>query len=89
MPGKVLMDCEVWLYSNAGANPDLAPAIGLNYLMDAVVAALNPFPLEAQTLGGLVTHCWVEGKIDMHPGDLDGQAIAIIPVKILVPSFGG
>nr|WP_294564482.1 hypothetical protein [uncultured Rhodopila sp.] len=90
LPPKVTLDCEVWLYCNDGSNPDVAPAIGLNNAIDAVEAALKPAPgFEAQTLGGLVSHCWIEGKIDMHPGDLDGQAIAIVPVKLLVPSFGG
>ena len=64
-------------------------ATALNGLLDAVEAALNPFPLEAQTLGGLVTHCWIDGSTDYHPGDLDGQAIAVVPVKVLVPTFGG
>jgi hypothetical protein len=88
MPAKTVLDCEVWLYSKSAE--DDVPAVGLNTLIDAVQAALQPPPgMPAQTLGGLVVHCWIEGHIDMHPGDLDGQAIAVIPVKILVPSFGG
>lgn len=90
LPGKVLMDCEAWLYSHAGQNPDTAPSIGINDLIDAVQAVLNPSPAEeAQTLGGLVIHCWIEGRLDIYPGDLDGQAIAVVPVKMLVPTFGG
>ena len=89
MPGRITLDFEVWLYSRGGADPDIAPATALNGLLDAVEAALNPFPLEAQTLGGLVTHCWIDGSTDYHPGDLDGQAIAVVPVKVLVPTFGG
>lgn len=89
MPAKLEMEFEVWLYSNAGADPDVAPSIGLNDLIAAVAGALDPFPLATQTLGGAVQHCWIEGRVDMHPGDLDGQAIAVIPVKVLVPTFGG
>jgi hypothetical protein len=40
---------------------------------------------ETQTLGGLVSHCWIEGRIEMDSGDNDGQAKAIIPIRILVP----
>ena len=36
-----------------------------------------------QTLGGLVSNCYIGGKIMKDPGDLDGDAIAVIPVKIL------
>jgi hypothetical protein len=38
-------------------------------------------------LGGLVTHCWIEGRIEIHPGDLDGQAIAVVPIRMLVPTI--
>jgi hypothetical protein len=36
-----------------------------------------------QTLGGLVSHCWIDGKIMKDSGDIDGDGIAVIPVKIL------
>lgn len=89
MPAKITLDCEAFLYSNAGANPDVAPSIALNALLDALEATLKP-PLgfQAQTLGGRVQHCWIEGEVKLEPGDLGGQAIAIVPIKILVPSFG-
>lgn len=86
MPAKVVMECEAWIYSNAGTDPNIDPATGLNCIIDAVEAIMKPAPgFAVQTLGGLVAHAWIEGKIDMHPGDLDGQAIAVIPIKILVP----
>jgi hypothetical protein len=47
---------------------------------------LAPSPVSGvQTLGGLVSHCWIEGEIEQFPGVLDGIAKAIVPVKILVP----
>jgi len=90
MPPKVIIECEVWLYSNAGGDPDISPEIAMNGLLDSVEISLQPAPgFNAQTLGGVVAHAWIEGKIDMHPGDLGGQAIAIVPVKMLVPSLHG
>ena len=90
MPPKIVIECEVWLYANTGANPDISPEIAINGLLDTVEVSLQPAPgVNAQTLGGLVAHTWIEGKIDIHPGDLGGQAIAIIPVKMLVPSLHG
>ena len=84
---KTTLDVEVWIYSRAGANPDLAPGVGLNNLVDAVRAAFKPDnPMtRTLTLGGLVQWCRIEGKSDFDPGDLDGQAKAVVPVKILVP----
>lgn len=87
MPPIVTINCEAWIYSTAGADPSVAPDTALNHLLDAVETALRPGPaFDAQTLGGLVTHCWIEGQIDIHPGDLDGVAIAIVPISILCPN---
>lgn len=78
---------EVWIYSQAGQNPDIAPITGLNNLLDAAQAAMAPDnPMTNQfTLGGLVSWCRMVGKIDKSPGDLDGQAIAVADVEIIVP----
>jgi hypothetical protein len=95
LPPATIVEAEAWVYSNAGKDPDLAPAVGLNNLIDAIKAVLDPVPGLPQTLGlatsgpngTTVQHCWIEGRIDMHPGDLDGQAIAVIPIKILAPGL--
>ncbi len=89
LPPKIVMECEVWIYSGGGANPDAVPETPLNYLLDGIDAALMPAPgFSVQTLGGLVTHAWVEGATAIHPGDVGAQAIAVVPVKILVPVIG-
>jgi hypothetical protein len=78
---------EIWIYSQAGQNPDIAPITGLNNLLDAVQAALAPDNRMTNqfTLGGLVSWCRMVGKVDKSPGDLDGQAIAVADVEITVP----
>jgi hypothetical protein len=84
---KRIMEVEVWLYSKAGQNPDAVPGIALNNMADALDVALAPSDMITgrQTLGGLVQHCWIEGHSEFDPGDLDGQAKAVIPIRILVP----
>lgn len=88
LPGRVELEAEIWLYSDGGDDPDLAPEIPLNALIDAVAETLEP-PIygETQTLGiaPLVTHCWLEGRGEIYPGDLGGSAVALLPIKILVP----
>ena len=76
---------ELWIYAKVG--PDDAAAETLNTLMDAVDAALQPdnLAMNTLTLGGLVQHCWIEGDAEYDPGDLDRQAKAVIPIRILVP----
>jgi hypothetical protein len=85
-PAAVTMEVDIYIYTDAGKDPTIVPASILNPLIDAVDAALAPSALSGlQTLGGLVSHCWIDGKIMKDPGDLDGDGVAVIPVKILVP----
>jgi hypothetical protein len=86
VPETVTIEADIYIYIDSGHDEDVVPASTLNALIDAVDAALAPNRLTgAQTLGGLVSHCWIEGKILKDAGDLDGDGIAVIPVKILVP----
>jgi hypothetical protein len=82
------LDCEVWIYSNAGKNPDVAPDTSLNTLVQQVRSCLTPVdPTDDGrfTLNGLVYWCRIEGRSDYSPGDQGGQAIARIPVRITLP----
>ena len=86
-PPRRTMMVELLVYSDAGKNVDFAPGIALNNFADAIDGALQPdnVQLNRLTLGGLVQHCWIEGKTEFYPGDLGPQAKALIPVKILIP----
>lgn len=80
---------EVWIY--AETDPQQPPETQLNPLLDAIEQAMMTPPGMGQTLGGLVTHCWIGGednqktKIDIFEGHAGNRAAAIIPVRILVP----
>jgi hypothetical protein len=84
---KQTIAAEIWIYSNAGQNPDTVPETALNNLLDAVQAAFAPDDSRTNrfTLNGLVQWCRLEGKIDKDPGDISGQAIAVAEVQITVP----
>jgi hypothetical protein len=84
-PPKVMMSVDLFIYTRPGTDTGITPISILNPLIDAVDAALRPGPAAGgrQTLGGLVSHCYIDGKIMKDPGDLDGDGIAVIPVKIL------
>jgi hypothetical protein len=79
VPPKRSLPVELYLYNQ---NDDPAQQ---NDLLDAIEAALEPRGEETLTLGGLVSHCRIEGEIETDEGLLDSQAVAIIPVSILVP----
>jgi hypothetical protein len=77
-----------WLiYHQAGKDDDAIPASTTNAILEAVKALFVDLtdPAWAQTLGGLVHKCWIEGRIQKFQGDLDGQTLIVVPIKILVP----
>ena len=87
-PSEWTLSVDLYVYCQA---PDelTAPSTVLNPLLDAIVAALAPQGLDlaanVQTLGGLVSHCWIAGKIETDEGALGGQAVAIIPIELTWP----
>ncbi len=79
------LECELWIYCNAGADPDTAPDDALNYLEQLVRQAFAPDDDERFTLSGLVYWCRFEGRGDAAPGDQGAQAISRLPVRITLP----
>ena len=76
-----------WLiYHVAGKDPDAAPASETNQILDAI-NALFPTgdPDHVQTLNDLVHHAFISGKVFTDSGDLDGQALIIVPIQMLAP----
>lgn len=61
-------------------------ATTLNGLLKALDDALQPDTTEGTfSIGGLVSHCWIDGDTDIDPGLFGPQALAILPLHILVP----
>lgn len=85
---KRAMEAKLFVYLNA-RDPSVAGAALLNDVMDALDAALAPQGVDAalgrNTLGGSVHCCRIEGKTLKDPGDLDGDALLIVPVKLILP----
>lgn len=84
-PAVHILTAEVFLYA---ANPDrnTAADMALNAMIDAVEAALAPDPVtNVFTLGKTVSHCWIEGTVEVLPAPLGERAAAIVPIHMLVP----
>jgi hypothetical protein len=82
------LECQAWIYCDAGKNPDLAPDTGLTALerlLRQTVAPDDPGGDPRFTIGGQVYWCRVEGRTDSSSGDQAGQAIARIPLRITLP----
>ncbi len=88
IPAIRTLNLDVYLFISTGLDPNTTPITTLNDLIDAIDpvsgGVLSPYPASSrQTLGGLVTDCYIEGKITKVPGDLDGLGVAIIPIKVV------
>lgn len=74
----------------AGIDSTTPGADAIYDLIEKVEACFEPSPsssLATINLGGLVTHCWIEGDGLIVPGDIDpnGQGMATLPLNILIP----
>lgn len=89
LPPRRTLGAKVFLYA---ANPDRHTPAGvqLNGLIDAVEQALAPDSRavngeNVQTLGGSVSHAWIEGAIEVFEGPQGQKAAAILSVQMLLP----
>lgn len=89
VPAQRVIMCECTIYISKGLDTESVPIDLLNTLIDAIDpvsgGVLKPDNISAarQTLGNLVYDCYIEGKVVKVPGDLDGQGMAQIPIKII------
>lgn len=89
-PSLITLHVMLGIYIWADGLPQDASGMTLiNPRLDALDQLLAPKSMletQAQTLGGKVNHCWIEGRIYKVSGDLDGDGVAVVPIAILVPS---
>lgn len=88
-PAIRTLHIDVWIYIAIGTDPNAVPITTLNNLIDAIDpnngGVLKPSPMNGrQTLGGLVTDCYINGDIIKTPGDIgNGMGAAIIPLEVV------
>jgi len=89
-PAKWLLDVDVVIYarnegeSQAPGAESYIPETGLNNLLDAAESALAPAAAtNVQSLGGLVQHCWIEGKIEKAAALQGATSMAVVAVRVL------
>jgi len=91
MPYKVELQATWVIYQNAAADKTVQGSRLNNTILDALQAAMEPRPEAGipydnrNTLGGLVYHAFIGGQSFQDGGDLDGQGVMTVPIRILVP----
>lgn len=90
LPARWVLSVELYLYVHTGASNDnsLIASQILNPLLDAVEAAITIDDVmnSACTLGGIVSHCYIDGAVEVFEGNLGDQAACIIPITVVVPT---
>ena len=86
--GRVQIEVRLFVYTDASSST-VAPATLLNQIADAIDAAMKPagadVPLGRNTLAGTVYWARIEGASLKAPGDLDGDGILVVPIRITLP----
>ncbi len=82
------LEAKLLLYFDA-RDPALPGASAINAALDAIDAALAPSGPDAatgrQTLGGAVHDCKINAVPVRDPGDLDGDGLAVVSVRLIAP----
>jgi len=85
---KRVIEAKIFAYLNARDHAAIGASL-LADVMDALDAAFalsgSDIALGRNTLSGQVHSCRIDGKILKDPGDLDGDALLIVPVKLVLP----
>lgn len=83
---------DAYIFINDGMNKaaQLTPITTINNILDSIDpitdGVLVPDMVsQKQTLGNLVYDCYIEGEIVKVPGDINGQGVLIIPIKVIMP----
>lgn len=95
-PPTVYLDFLIFIYTFSGVSDskDGPPPIStLNPILDALIniALAPPLMSLRQTLGNdhngnpYCADCYVEGNVHKNGGDLGGQGIALVPIRIMIP----
>lgn len=87
-PTIITANYGLWIYTDAGQDQNSIPMTTLNNLLDSVSSAFVGSPIFGNvTLGGIAIDVRISGEIKITDGSIDGNGVAFVPVKILIPSF--
>jgi hypothetical protein len=80
---RTLIDLRLYIY--ARTSKDQVPDTVLNTLVAQLAAVFAPDdPSNEFTMGQRVSWVRIQGKSSFYPGDLSDQALAIVPVSMLL-----
>jgi hypothetical protein len=85
LPPKRTLSANWLIYYKPQTAPQTTDPL-TNAIVDGIEAVFAPDSLSGTlTLGGLVAHAWIEGEVFKAAGDLNDQAMIVVPIKLLIP----
>ncbi len=85
---KRIVEVKLFIYLNAKDPKSIGGAL-VNDVLDALDEAFMPTGYDKvagrNTLNGVAYQCRIDGKILKDPGDIDGDGLVIVPIKIILP----
>jgi hypothetical protein len=85
LPPVRALHLRAFIYTDVGNDENAIPASTINNLLDELEANLKADDQGRCTLGGLVQSVTIDGDISKSPGDITGESLAIVPIRILLP----
>lgn len=87
---KYTIEYMLWVYLRIDSQPGSIPSTQINQVYGAISQALKP-DLEGNwlTLGlpDMITHCWIEGRVEIIESLDDQQSVMLIPVYIATGDY--
>ena len=89
-PPVRILNVGLWAFAPT-SDPDVVGDDLIDTMFDAIEVVLNKpddIMQNELTLGGLCTYCNIDRRDNLlirDPGDIDGQALLIVPLRIMLP----
>ncbi len=89
VPAAMTVDAQIYIYLDAGTDQSITPITALNALFQAVLGVLScNNPTQGTFLiPGTQARLRIDGDVYFESGDLTGNGLCLIPLKILIPNF--
>lgn len=90
IPARRWLEVGLWCFAPTGDESVIGDEL-LDSMMEGIETVMNvadDLMRNVQTLGGLCYYAQIDKESNMFirdPGDIDGQALLILPVKIMLP----
>jgi hypothetical protein len=92
LPSRRIMNVGIWCFAWAGGDGVVGDDL-LDSMMEGIEAIFPSDPGQSGigtnfTLGGLCYDCRIERRSNMlirDPGDIEGQALLIVPIRVVMP----